>query len=169
MIYIGIGSNLATAYGGPLATCHAALDRLSADAPVRVAACAPWYRSAPVPVSDQPWFVNGVARLDTALDPAALLAALHRVEAALGRVRRVRDEARGIDLDLLDYDGRIAVDRAPILPHPRLTARAFVLAPLADLAPDWRHPVSGETAAALLARVDPAQRAERIADDGSTA
>ncbi len=141
------------------------MSRLAADAPVHIAARAPWYRSAPVPASDQPWFVNGVARLETELEPQALLAALHAVESALGRERRVRNEARAIDLDLLDYAGRIDPGPAPVLPHPRLEGRAFVLAPLADLAPDWRHPVSGARAADLLARVDPAQHAEQIPAD----
>ena len=145
-----------------MATCEAALERLAASAPVRVVARAAWYRSAPVPVSDQPWFVNGVALLETVLDPVALLAALHAVEAAFGRDRQVRNAARSLDLDLLDYHGRIDPGPAPVLPHPRLQGRAFVLAPLADLAPNWRHPVSGERAATLLARVDPAQSASRI-------
>ena len=109
-----------------------------------------WYRSAPVPPSGQPDYVNGVAIVETALDPASLLALLHRIEARFGRVRGARNEARALDLDLLAYDDRVN-DGAdgPILPHPRLHQRAFVLRPLAELAPLWRHPRLGRTASSL--------------------
>jgi 2-amino-4-hydroxy-6-hydroxymethyldihydropteridine diphosphokinase len=112
----------------------------------------PWYRTAPVPASDQPWYVNAVAEAVSDLPADALLAVLHDVEATFGRARTVLNAARPIDLDLLDFHGEIAVGgpgRA-ILPHPRMTDRAFVLRPLADLAPDWRHPVSGLSVRALI-------------------
>jgi 2-amino-4-hydroxy-6-hydroxymethyldihydropteridine diphosphokinase len=87
------------------------------------------------------------------LGPCDLLARLHAIEASFGRARRVRNEARPLDLDLIDYDGTVrdGTDGGPVLPHPRAHERAFVLLPLADLAPGWRHPVSGARAAALLA------------------
>jgi 2-amino-4-hydroxy-6-hydroxymethyldihydropteridine diphosphokinase len=107
--------------------------------------------SAPVPASDQPRFVNAVLRAEGAPDPAALLAALHGIEARFGRVRGERNAARTLDLDLLDLNGLIRAAPAPVLPHPRLGQRAFVLAPLAEVAPGWRHPVTGETVEALLA------------------
>ena len=107
-----------------------------------------------MPPSDQPWFVNGVARVETALEPAALLAALHRVEAAFGRVRGVPNAARTLDLDLLAYGDRVAAPApggsGPILPHPRMTERAFVLLPLADVAPAWYHPATGRSLAELI-------------------
>jgi 2-amino-4-hydroxy-6-hydroxymethyldihydropteridine diphosphokinase len=108
--------------------------------PIRVS---PFYRSAPVPPSDQPWFVNAVAELRTDLSADALLAELHAVEAEFGRVRAEAYAARQIDLDLLDYGGKVALGGPgkAILPHPRLSGRAFVLLPLADLAPNWRHPL----------------------------
>jgi 2-amino-4-hydroxy-6-hydroxymethyldihydropteridine diphosphokinase len=112
----------------------------------------PWYRTAPVPASDQPWYVNAVAEVASDLSADALLAELHAVEAAFGRARTVPNAARPIDLDLLDFHGQIAAGgpgRAT-LPHPRMTDRAFVLLPLADLAPEWRHPVSGLTVRALI-------------------
>jgi 2-amino-4-hydroxy-6-hydroxymethyldihydropteridine diphosphokinase len=120
---------------------------------VQVLRVSPWYRTAPVPASDQPWYQNAVIEVVTDLGPDELLATLHEVEQAFGRVRTVANAARMIDLDLLDFRGEIAPGgpgRAT-LPHPRLADRAFVLKPLADLAPDWRHPVSGQPIQALLA------------------
>jgi 2-amino-4-hydroxy-6-hydroxymethyldihydropteridine diphosphokinase len=122
-----------------------------------------WYESAPVPVSTQPWYANAVALMASDLDPGALLDRLHAVEARFGRVRGEINGPRLIDLDLLDYHGRISEGR-PILPHPRLSGRGFVLAPLIDVAPDWRHPATGRTAAELLEATDPAQAVRLIAD-----
>ena len=152
MILIGIGANLpSAAHGPPRATCEAALASLG-DEGIRLVQCSRWYESPPAPVSDQPWFVNGVARVETALDPAALMAALHRLEAAFGRQRAERNAARVLDLDLLTYRGRVrSGGDGPTLPHPRMQDRAFVLVPLAELAPGWRHPVSGLTVEALIA------------------
>jgi 2-amino-4-hydroxy-6-hydroxymethyldihydropteridine diphosphokinase len=97
----------------------------------------------------------------TSLQPDALLAELHAVEDIFGRVRSVPNAARFIDLDLLDFHGEIASGKA-ILPHPRMAERAFVLRPLADLAPDWRHPISGVSIAALLAALPVGQAIERL-------
>jgi len=97
--------------------------------------------------------VNAVVRAETALSPAGLLAALHLTEAAFGRLRTVTNAARTLDLDLLAYGDVIRTGEAPLLPHPRLHERAFVLFPLRDLAPGWRHPVLGETAENLAARL----------------
>ena len=117
-----------------------------------------------MPASDQPWYVNGVAEVETNLSADTLLIQLHAVEAELGRVRGTLNAARQIDLDLIDYGGEIAPGgpgRA-ILPHPRLAERAFVLKPLADLAPDWRHPVTGAAIGDLLAALPPGQLTERV-------
>jgi 2-amino-4-hydroxy-6-hydroxymethyldihydropteridine diphosphokinase len=155
MILIGIGSNLPSDYGPPRETCAAALEALERE-PVRIAARSRWYRSSPVPLSDQPWFVNGVVAVETALDPEALLAALHRVEKAFGRAAPEKraakpNAARTLDLDLLAYDDLIrAGPEPPILPHPRLAERAFVLLPLREIAPDWRHPESGADLAEMI-------------------
>ncbi len=160
MILIALGANLASqVYGSPLQTCEAALTALAARG-VRVVRRSRWYESDAVPPSDQPPFVNGVAEVTTSLSPADLLALLHRVEREFGRTRRQRNEARVIDLDLLAYGDRVSAAReVPELPHPRLADRAFVLLPLAELAPDWRHPASGQTAAAMAARLPPGQTA----------
>jgi 2-amino-4-hydroxy-6-hydroxymethyldihydropteridine diphosphokinase len=105
--------------------------------------------------------VNGVVAVETTLAPAALLEVLHAVEARFGRVRRERNAARVLDLDLLAYDERVSAEgETPILPHPRLHERAFVLRPLAGIAPDWRHPRLGRTASALIADLPPDAKAE---------
>lgn len=172
MILIGLGANLPGADGRPpQATLDAALAALARRG-IAVRRRSGWWRSAPVPAGDQPWYVNAVAELETTLDPAALLAVLHEVEAGLGRVRGARNAARTCDLDLLDYDGRImggnAAAGAPILPHPRLAERLFVLRPLAEVAPGWRHPVTGRTVEALLAAAPAGQQCLPL-DDCRTA
>jgi 2-amino-4-hydroxy-6-hydroxymethyldihydropteridine diphosphokinase len=161
LIFVGLGSNLSSErYGNPQVICERAIDSLEA-LNIHVVQRSRWFRTAPVPVSDQPWFVNGVVAVTTDLDPAALLAALHDIEAEFGRIRRLRNEARVLDLDLLAYDDRVmAGPEGPILPHPRLQERAFVLLPLADLAPDWRHPRSGRSIESLIADLPPDQKAE---------
>lgn len=163
MIVIGIGANLPNRrFGTPRETCEAALAALR-EAGVKILRRSRWYRSAPVPPSDQPWFVNGVAVLETSLDPAALLDLLHRIETDFGRVRRVRNEARVIDLDLLIYHDRASgPGEAPVLPHPRLAERAFVVQPLAEIAPDWRHPADGRSADEMLAALPKGALAEPI-------
>jgi 2-amino-4-hydroxy-6-hydroxymethyldihydropteridine diphosphokinase len=161
MILIGLGANLASPeFGAPPDSLEAALGLIAERGP-RIVARSRWFRSAPVPPSDQPWFVNGVVAVETALAPAALLEVLHAVEARFGRVRRERNAARVLDLDLLAYEERVSAEgETPILPHPRLHERAFVLRPLADIAPDWRHPRLGRTASALIADLPPDAKAE---------
>ena len=92
-------------------------------------------KAPPWPPSDQPWYANAVVRLETRLDPVALLARLHAVERAFGRVRSVPNAPRALDLDLIDHDGSLRGEGAPLLPHPRMATRAFVLLPLSELAP----------------------------------
>jgi 2-amino-4-hydroxy-6-hydroxymethyldihydropteridine diphosphokinase len=165
MILVALGANLPTArHGSPRENCEAALAAFT-EAGIRVLKRSRWYRSAPVPPSGQPDFVNGVAAVETALAPAALLARLHEIERALGRVRGEPNAARTLDLDLLAYHDRVSDggDGGPVLPHPRMEGRAFVLLPLRDVAPDWRHPRSGRSVAALIAALGPDQRAEPIA------
>ena len=161
-IFVAVGSNLPLAAGGsPLESCERALRALS-DEPVDVLALSRWYRSAPVPASDQPDFVNGVVRVESALSPDDLLARLHAVEQRLGRTRQTRNEERTIDLDLIAY-GELCREPGPsggglVLPHPRLGQRAFVLLPLRDVAAEWRHPRSGRTLTELIAELPAGQR-----------
>lgn len=163
-IYVGLGGNLEhPEFGGPRQVLEAALETLARRG-ITLRRLSPWYRTAPVPASDQPWYVNAVADVATDRPPDALLSVLHEVEDAFGRRRSVANAARIIDLDLLDYRGLQAAGgpgRA-ILPHPRLEGRAFVLRPLADLAPDWRHPVSGTPIRALLAALPADQPIDRL-------
>lgn len=165
MILLGLGANLPSAHHGrPEATLAAALAVLAAEG-VAVERLSPWYRSAPVPAADnQPWYVNGVAAVTTRLAPEALLALLHRVERRFGRVRRERNEPRVLDLDLLDYDGLVQSGGGAVLPHPRLHERAFVLLPLHEVAPGWRHPTLGRGVDELIAGLPPGQQVERLAE-----
>ena len=163
MIVIGLGANLPSPrYGGPQGACEAALDALGA-AGVAVLRRSRWYRSAPLPASDQPWFVNAVAEVKTGLSAAELLDLLHQIEREMGRQRRFRDEARVIDLDLLIYGETVSGPReTPILPHPRLAERAFVVLPLSELDPQWRHPGTGQSLAEMVRALPVDQRAEPV-------
>jgi 2-amino-4-hydroxy-6-hydroxymethyldihydropteridine diphosphokinase len=137
-VFIGLGANL----GDSVATLDRAEQALAALPGTRLVAASPRYRSAPVQASG-PDFLNAVVELETDLEPAALLAALHGIEAAHGRRRPYPNAPRTLDLDLLLYGQRVMDTEALRLPHPRLHQRAFVLEPLLQLAPDLRHPLVG--------------------------
>ncbi len=167
-ILVALGANLPGVAGAaPIETCTRALDIMPRFG-VAVLQRSRWFASAPLAAADQPDFVNGVARVSTALGPEALLAALHRIEEAFGRDRPYPNAARIIDLDLIAHgrtrcgaDGEAA--GGLVLPHPRLHERAFVLLPMADVAPDWRHPGSGASLAAMIAMLPPGQHCAPIA------
>jgi len=149
--YIGLGANL----GEREATIRAALDRLRAHPHIRVTAESSLIETAPVGgPPNQPAFLNGAAALETDLAPEALLAVLKETERALGRRPRGRWGAREIDLDLLLYGDRIVRTPRLTVPHPRLSERRFVLAPLAQVAPDALHPVTGRTVRQMLTGLD---------------
>lgn len=152
MIFVAVGSNLPhPEFGDPLDVCVAAIAAIEAGE-CQVLARSRWYRSAPVPASAQPNFINGVISIKTALTPAALLAYLHEIEARFDRERSVPNAARTLDLDLIAFDDRVNdAPVAPILPHPRMADRAFVLLPLKELAPAWTHPVLNQSIDALIA------------------
>lgn len=155
--YVGIGSNL----GGPRRQIESALQELGRVAGTRVVRCSSLYRSAPLGHADQPDFLNAVARLDTGLGAEALLGELQAIERRHGRERSFANAPRTLDLDLLLHDaGTVSTPRLK-LPHPRMHERAFVLAPLAEIAPDAEVPGHGR-AAELLARCA-GQRIEREA------
>jgi 2-amino-4-hydroxy-6-hydroxymethyldihydropteridine diphosphokinase len=161
MIFLGLGGNLhSSRFGEPRATLEAALGDLDAQS-IRVCRRSQWYRSQPVPDDGQPWYVNGVAELETALSPPELLARLLQLEHRYGRVRRERWAPRVIDLDLLAYhelsNWENRAGAAPVLPHPRLHERASVQVPLAELAPGWLHPALHRTVEELLQSLPPGQ------------
>lgn len=134
---------------------------LLADA-VRVERVSSLYRTEPVGHASQPDFLNLVVVGRTALAAPALLAALHRIEDALGRARSFPNAPRTVDLDLLAYGAEVRASPELVLPHPRLHLRGFVLHPLAEVAPGWRHPVLGRTARELLSGARSLERVERI-------
>ncbi len=149
MKLIGIGGNLPSQFGSPEVGLPQAL-RLLETQGVRIKNCSPFYGAKAVPASDQPDFVNAVAIIETTLPPEALLSSLQSVELEFGRIRGAPNAARSLDLDLLAYD-LVHTGNGLQIPHPRMHLRAFVLAPLCDIAPDWLHPVLNQTARALLA------------------
>ncbi len=167
MILIGIGGNLSSEkYGPPRATCGAALALLE-DHGIRVIKRSRWFESAPVPASDQPWYVNGVVAVDCALDPVELIAKILNIEAELGRERGELNAARIVDLDLLAYDSTVLDgDRREeaTVPHPRMTERAFVLLPMQDVAPSWRHPSTGQGIDELIAQLPKDQTCRPLKD-----
>lgn len=150
-VLVALGANLIhPKFGEPRQTLEAALIAMEHKG-ITIVRRSRWYRSAPMPASDQPWFVNGIVWVDTSLDPKALMALLHEVEADFDRVRGVRNAARTLDLDLVAYGRRVSASgEEPELPHPRMAERSFVLLPLQEIAPDWRHPATGRTIEELV-------------------
>ncbi len=147
--YIAIGSNL----DNPRQQVEKAVSALARLPQTRLAAVSPWYRSAAIGPGQQPDYLNGVARLDTGLDPRQLLAALQAIENDQGRQRGERWAARTLDLDILLYSDQVIAETGLTIPHPRLAERNFVLYPLVDLAPDLVLP-DGTPLGALLAKCD---------------
>ncbi|OKH90021.1 2-amino-4-hydroxy-6-hydroxymethyldihydropteridine pyrophosphokinase [Thalassospira sp. TSL5-1] len=166
-VLIAVGANLPTErFGPPAAAVRAAVEALDGLAGLAVADVSSFYETAPVPISDQPWYVNAIIRAETTLPPHDLLAHLHEIEAGFGRVRIKRNEARVLDLDLVAY-GRVEVsdEGGLVVPHPRLHDRAFVLLPLRDVAPDWVHPVLNKTVSELIDELPAGQEIRQMSDD----
>lgn len=178
IILIALGANLPSSLGFPAQTVAASIRRFSAEG-LSVRAVSRFYRSPAFPAESGPDYINACARIEApGMGPGAVLEALHRVEADIGRVRDRRWQARGIDLDLIAYGQTVLPDAAtwqrwaelplerqmqeapgqPIVPHPRMQDRAFVLIPLAEIAPDWRHPVLGQTVTELAERLPEAEK-----------
>ena len=148
MILIGLGSNLAGPWGSSRDTVLRALGHLD-RAGLSLVTASRLLNSRPYGNANQPPFVNAVARIATHLPPEALLHRLHAIERAAGRRRGLRWGPRTLDLDLLDYHALVRPGR-PTLPHPGISSRAFVLVPIAEIAPGWRHPVLRASALQLL-------------------
>lgn len=170
---IALGSNVASPHGTPPETVRAAIAAMQHLGVIRAVSAI--YRTPAFPVGSGPDFANAVAMLETAFSAQDIIDGLHRIETQFGRTRTKRWEARILDLDLLDHGGGVLPDRdtasrwiglaseaqqttAPdqlILPHPRMHERAFVLVPLAEIAPNWTHPILGQTAQALRDALSP--------------
>lgn len=144
---MALGCNLPGAYTSREALLEAALEAFPSEG-LMVVGRSSWWTSAAWPDPAGPSYLNGVAVVETSLDPDETLAALHRVEARFGRARGERNAPRTLDLDLIAH-GRSVISDGLFVPHPRAHERLFVMGPLAEIAPDWRHPVSGEAAARL--------------------
>ncbi len=175
---IALGSNLACGELSSEMLIKVAFFRIPNDF-IRLKATSSLYHTPCIPAGAGPDYVNAAALVETTLDAASLLAHLHEVEHAFARRRESRWAARTLDLDLIDFGGEIQPDHATwqawhdlsfeeqrtqvpdqlILPHPRLQDRAFVLAPLSEILPAWRHPVLGRTAAELMAALPAGERA----------
>jgi 2-amino-4-hydroxy-6-hydroxymethyldihydropteridine diphosphokinase len=144
-VYFSLGSNI----GDRERNLHAALEQLNA-AGIRVVRVSPVYETEPVDLTAQRWFLNLVAEAETGLFPLQLLARTQKIERALGRVRTIPKGPRTIDIDILLYGNIVMNSQGLEIPHPRMTERRFVLVPLADLAPDLRHPVTRKTVREML-------------------
>lgn len=146
-VYLSLGSNI----GDRESHLRAAIGKLN-ESEVRVLRVSPIYETEPMGVTDQRWFLNLVVEAETALFPLQLLARTQKIELALGRVRTMPQGPRTLDIDILLYGASSVRTPKLEIPHPRMTERRFVLAPLADLAPELRHPISGKSVRELLDR-----------------
>ncbi|MCU0226674.1 MAG: 2-amino-4-hydroxy-6-hydroxymethyldihydropteridine diphosphokinase [Bryobacterales bacterium] len=156
-VCLGLGSNL----GEKQRNLQCAVNAMGAFATLR--AVSSLYRTAPVGYLQQDWFLNAAVMVETALAPVELLRALLEVEQRMGRVRDIRNGPRLIDLDILLWEGLQVDDEDLQVPHPRLVERHFVLAPLAEIVPEWIHPGTGRTIAAHLQALGVAEGVERLA------
>lgn len=159
--YISVGSNL----GDRLEYINRALKMLNEQEDIKVTRISSFYETEPVGYEEQGKFINAAFALETKLQPGELLGLLQSIESALNRVRTRRWGPRTIDLDILFYDDLILNDPDLTLPHPRLTERAFVLIPLAEIAPLLVHPVTGKTISYHLEALDDRSGVCRLAED----
>lgn len=146
-VYIGIGSNL----GDPYENCIRAVEVIRDHSLCEINVLSPFYRTQPVGIEGDNWFINAVLSINTTLSPAELIEMLLDVEKKMGRTRTgLRWESRIIDLDILLIGSEIINDKNLTVPHPRMHTRRFVMAPMADIAPDFIHPVLGKSMAEIL-------------------
>ena len=144
--YLALGSNL----GDREAELNRALEQLE-DAGIRVRRRSGVIETAPQYVLDQPMFLNMAVEVDTELDPYEMLAAIHRIEASMGRTRATPKGPRTIDIDIVFYGSEVINTPSLTIPHPGMAERRFVLEPLAEIAPGLRHPITGATVEHMLA------------------
>jgi len=152
MIIVAIGSNLSSkTYGLPENNCIECLKILKKVFFVKKVS--KFYKSEPIPKSDQQWYVNGVIEICTNLYPQDILNKLFSIENHFKRTRKIRNEPRVIDLDLISYKNKTINNKSLIIPHPRMHQRKFVIRPICDLDPNWKHPVLKIKANVLLKSV----------------
>ncbi len=148
-IFISVGANLKRDKNLSLVqNCLYGLNQLH-NYGIHLKSISKWYKTEPIPVSDQPWFANAVINVSTSMEPKETLLKLHEIEKSFGRKRKLKNEPRTLDLDIIDFEGFVKKSD-PILPHPRMHLRHFVLLPLFQLEPNWEHPVFKENISSLI-------------------
>lgn len=158
MIFVALGANLPGDYGSPYDTLQAA-KRAMEEHGVTILASSRTWLTAPVPLSNQPWYHNEVVRIATDFSAFELLGVLQAIENRFGRVRTIRNAPRVLDLDLLAFNNEILNKPELIVPHPRMHKRAFVLLPMREVVGRWEHPVIGMDLDDLIMRLPAAQEA----------
>jgi 2-amino-4-hydroxy-6-hydroxymethyldihydropteridine diphosphokinase len=164
-VHVGFGGNV----GDVEANLRVAIEAVGRLPGTRIRRVSSLFRTGPVGVTEQPEFLNGAVEIETALGPAVLLAALLEIEGSLGRKRERRWGPRTVDLDLLLWEDRVVRSRELEIPHPRLHERGFALAPLAEIAPQARHPVLHATVRELLAALGSQPDVRQVASAGWSA
>ena len=161
-IYLGIGSNLnGKNKETPLENCKNVINELSQE--LNVKHISSWYKTEPVPVSDQPWYVNGIVQIETDKPPLDLLNYILKIEENFGRIRKKKNEARILDLDIIDYKQEVNYFKNKLItPHPRMHERAFVLLPLRELNTVWTHPQTMKSIDELIDNLDDKQKILKI-------
>ena len=161
MILVAIGSNLSSKeFGKPIDNCYEVLKVLSKMFILKKKSS--FYKSEPIPKSNQPWYVNGVIEIASSADPHKILEILLNIENSFGRQRKKKNESRVIDLDLLSYNDKLIETNSLVLPHPRMHLRNFVLKPILDIDPNWIHPLLKKTVKELIKEIDNIQKIKKI-------
>ncbi len=150
-VIVGIGANLVpVGFENILSALEHIIKRITYNKNISLKKISSWYKTEPIPRSDQPNFINGVLHLETNLKPHNLLKFFKVIELEFGRIKTKKNEPRVVDLDILFYNNLVISDIELVIPHPRITERRFVLEPLNEIAPEWEHPVNGKKVKKLL-------------------